>query len=62
MLVLTRKKDQEIVIGNNVLTIAILGVQGSQVRLGIKGDDRISIHRREIFEKIKKNQKKASHE
>lgn len=59
MLVLTRKKDQSIVINDNI-EITILEVQGDQVRVGIKAPKSVSIHRKEIFLEIQEENKKAA--
>lgn len=59
MLVLTRKKDQSIVINENI-EITILEVQGDQVRIGINAPREISIHRKEVFLQIADENKKAS--
>lgn len=59
MLVLTRKKDQSIIINDNI-EITILEVQGDQVRIGIKAPKNISIHRKEVFLQIAEENKKAS--
>jgi carbon storage regulator len=60
MLVLTRKKDQSIVINENI-EVTILEVQGDQVRIGINAPKNISIHRKEVFLQIAEENKKASH-
>jgi carbon storage regulator len=59
MLVLTRKKDQSIVINENI-EITILEVQGDQVRIGINAPKSISVHRKEVFLQIAEENKKAS--
>ena len=59
MLVLTRKKDQSIIINENI-EITILEVQGDQVRIGINAPRDISIHRKEVFLQIAEENKKAS--
>jgi carbon storage regulator len=59
MLVLTRKRDQSIIINENI-EITILEVQGDQVRVGINAPKDISIHRKEIFLQISEENKKAS--
>lgn len=59
MLVLTRKKDQSIIINENI-EITILEVQGDQVRIGINAPREISIHRKEVFLQIADENKKAS--
>ena len=53
MLVLSREKDESIMIGDNV-EITIVDVRGSKVRLGINAPREISVHRREIYDAIQK--------
>ncbi|MCE3237066.1 MAG: csrA-2 [Gammaproteobacteria bacterium] len=50
MLILTRRIDESIVIGDDII-IRVLDI-GSNVRLGIEAPQNISIHRQEIYEKI----------
>ena len=52
MLILTRRVGETIVIGDNV-TVIILGVKGSQVRVGINAPKSIAVHREEIYQRIK---------
>ncbi|HZO90470.1 MAG TPA: carbon storage regulator CsrA [Chthonomonadaceae bacterium] len=60
MLVLTRKPDQSIMVGNEI-EITVLEVRGEQVRLGIRAPRTVAVHRKEIFEQIRlENQKAAS--
>jgi len=59
MLVLTRKKNESIVIGDNI-EISIIEISGDQVRLGIRAPKSVSIHRKEIFEEIQSENKKAA--
>lgn len=59
MLVLTRKKDQTIVINDNI-EITVLDIQGDQVRIGINAPRSVSIHRKEVFLEIQQENKKAS--
>lgn len=59
MLVLTRKKDQSIIINDNI-EVTILDVQGDQVRLGINAPKDISIHRKEVFLQISDENRKAA--
>jgi carbon storage regulator len=47
MLVLTRRPGQTVTIGDNV-TVMVLGIRGTQVRLGISAPTDISVHREEI--------------
>ena len=49
MLVLSRQKDESIMIGDNV-EITIVDVRGDKVRLGINAPKEIPVHRREVFE------------
>lgn len=53
MLILTRKPSESIIIGDNKVKIKILSIKGRQVRLGITADESISVHREEIYNKIK---------
>ncbi|OYT70171.1 MAG: carbon storage regulator [Armatimonadetes bacterium JP3_11] len=53
MLVLTRKVNQSIMIGDEIEVI-VLEVRGEQVRLGIKAPRNVTVHRREIYEAIQK--------
>ena len=52
MLVLTRKLDESIIIGENI-EIKVLEVRGEQVRLGIIAPRSITVHRKELYDKIK---------
>ena len=52
MLILTRKIGETIMIGDEV-TVTVLGVKGNQVRLGINAPKEVSVHREEIFVRIK---------
>lgn len=52
MLILTRKIGETVMIGEEV-TVTVLGVKGNQVRLGINAPKKISVHREEIFLRIK---------
>ena len=51
MLVLTRKLDESIVIGKDVV-IQVLETRGGQIRLGITAPRDISVHRQEVYERI----------
>jgi len=59
MLALTRKKGQSIIIGENV-EVTIVDIQGDQVKIGIDAPKNILIHRKEIFEEIQRENKKAA--
>ena len=51
MLVLSRKKDESIVI-NNDITIVVVEIRGDNVRLGVEAPKDVPVHRREVFEAI----------
>ena len=51
MLVLSRKKDESIVI-NNDITIVVVEIRGDKVRLGVEAPKDVPVHRREVFEAI----------
>jgi carbon storage regulator len=52
MLILTRRVGETVVIGNDV-TVTVLGIKGNQVRIGVKAPKSVSVHREEIFERIR---------
>jgi len=52
MLILTRRVGETLVIGDEV-KVAVLGIKGSQIRLGINAPKNVEVHREEIFERIK---------
>ena len=53
MLILTRRIGESVKIGDNI-TVAVLGVKGLQVRIGIDAPRDVPVHREEIVEKIKR--------
>ena len=53
MLVLTRKTGESIVIGSDI-RITVLEIQGRQIRLGIDAPTDVSVHRGEVYERIRK--------
>jgi carbon storage regulator len=55
VLVLTRNVGESIIIGDDI-TIVILGVKGSQVRIGVDAPKNVNVHREEIYNKIKDQQ------
>ena len=59
MLVLTRKAGESIVIGSEI-RVTILELQGRQVRLGIEAPSEISIHRGEVYERIREENERAA--
>lgn len=59
MLVLTRKKNQAIVI-NDDIEITVIDIQGDQVRLGVSAPRNVSVHRKEVYLEIKQENRKAA--
>lgn len=55
MLVLTRRIGSSIFIGEDI-KITILGINGKQVRVGIAAPNNVTVHREEIYNKIKKEE------
>ncbi len=60
MLVLSRKKDETIII-NDHIRVTIVEIRGDKVRLGIDAPKDVTVHRREVYEAIQ-NQLKAHSE
>ena len=54
MLVLSRKKNESIVI-NNEITIVVVEIRGDKVRLGVEAPREVPVHRREVFDAIQRN-------
>ncbi len=59
MLVLSRQKDESIIIGDDVEVI-IVDVRGDKVRLGINAPREIPVHRKEIYEAIQREKKQKT--
>ena len=53
MLVLSRKKDEALVIGDNIV-VTVIEVRGDKVRLGIEAPKEIPVHRQEVYEAIQR--------
>lgn len=51
MLVLSRNKDESIMVGDDI-EIHIIDVRGEKVRLGIEAPREIAVHRKEVWERI----------
>ena len=59
MLVLTRKANESITIGNNI-RITVLGIRGNQVRVGIEAPQQTPVNRTEVYDSIIEENIKAS--
>ena len=55
MLVLSRKKNESIVI-NNDITIVVVDIRGDKVRLGVEAPKEVPVHRQEFFNAIQRNE------
>jgi carbon storage regulator len=53
MMVLSRKRDEKIVIGNDIV-VTIVEIRGDRVRLGFEAPREVSIHRQEVFDAIRR--------
>ena len=56
MLLFTRNVGQEIIIGDDLIRIMLMQINGRQARLGITAPKELEIHRLEIYEKIKRGE------
>jgi carbon storage regulator len=59
MLILTRKLGESVVIGDNI-KITVVGIGKQQVKLGVNASKNVVIHREEIYNKIKEENKLSS--
>lgn len=59
MLVLSRQRDESIIIGDNVV-ITVVDVRGDKVKLGIEAPREIPVHRREVYEAIQRENRQAA--
>tara|TARA_B100001750_G_C15371257_1_gene527419 strand:+ start:115 stop:348 length:234 start_codon:yes stop_codon:yes gene_type:complete len=59
MLVLSRHRDETIMIGDNI-ELTVVDIRGDKVRLGIKAPSDIPVHRKEVYEAIRKENEEAS--
>lgn len=59
MLVLSRQRDESIMIGDNV-QITVVDIRGDKVRLGIVAPPEIAVHRKEVFDAIQRENQKAA--
>ena len=59
MLVLSRQRDESIIIGDNIV-VTLVDIRGDKVRLGIDAPTEIPVHRREVYEAIQRENQRAS--
>lgn len=59
MLVLSRHRDESIIIGDNIV-VTIVDIRGDKVRLGINAPSEIPVHRQEVYEAIQRENLRAS--
>ena len=60
MLVLSRKKNESIVI-NDDITIVVVEIRGDKVRLGVEAPKEVPVHRREVFDAIHRDAAASEH-
>ena len=58
MLVLSRERNEEIVIGENIV-VAVVEIRGNKARIGITAPRDVAVHRREVFEAIKRKEQET---
>lgn len=59
MLVLSRQRDETIMIGDEI-EITVVDIRGDKVRLGINAPARIAVHRKEVYDAIRKENEQAA--
>jgi carbon storage regulator len=60
MLVLSRKKNESIIINDNI-TVTVIEIRGDKVRLGIEAPKDVTVHRREVYEAIQSQARASEH-
>lgn len=58
MLVLSRHRDESIIIGDDIV-VTVVDIRGDKVRLGIQADPKVPVHRREVYDAIQREGKKS---
>ncbi len=59
MLVLSRRRDESIMIGDNIV-VTVVDIRGDKVRLGINAPKEIPVHRQEVYEAIQRENRSAA--
>src|SRR5271167_2524348 len=59
MLVLSRQRDETIMIGDDI-EVTVVDIRGDKVRLGINAPKEISVHRKEVYDAIRRENKAAA--
>jgi carbon storage regulator len=59
MLVLSRHRDESIIIGDDVI-ITVVDIRGDKVRLGIQAPPDVPVHRKEVYEAIQRENRQAA--
>ena len=59
MLVLSRHRDESIVIGDNI-KIVVVDIRGDRVRLGVEAPSDVPVHRQEVYDAIQRENQKAA--
>ena len=59
MLILTRRVGETVMIGDDV-AVTVLGVKGNQVRIGVTAPRSVSVHRQEIYDRIRKERDESA--
>ena len=59
MLILTRKPDEKIIIGDNIV-VSVIEIRGDQVRLGVDAPKTVKVFRQEVFDAIRAENKAAA--
>ncbi len=59
MLVLSRQRDETIMIGDDI-ELTVVDIRGDKVRLGIKAPSHVAVHRKEVYEAIKRENEQAA--
>ncbi len=57
MLVLTRERDQIIMIGDDI-EVRIVDIRGDKIRIGVTAPQNVAVHRKEVYDEIQRHKKK----